>query len=224
MSKVAANVYQDFMNVVTYMSHNLGLDKDKDIKFCLDELLKAIEYKVFEIEHPKEEALPDGEFIVIWKNMYLEESSFEYTAEIRKPEIGAIRNLCKKLRDEVCTTPEQYLSWFFRVYMQTPAQKNNQGAPDIKWACSNVVYDKFRYNNRELIEERIQGELTEREKLALGRRIREVSRDPNLSNEARQALKQGIIDQREGKITIWQLKKILSSYTSGVVKKRKKVV
>lgn len=168
---------QRFMGIVYSLVEPFGVKEVPDVYHFVELLGHAVDRHVAEAGLPVSQNRQTNnrrKFIAIFKNRFLSNTDLEYRHAVTGVDAKMI-NQINKILEEKGFEVDEYLAWLFDVFLNDSAN-NKYNPPTIKWSCSGWVLDKFIFDNREKIKERVEKEMQEKIVLDLVSRARALIR------------------------------------------------
>lgn len=130
--------------------------------------------------HDKKLDIERNRFFAIFKGKYLELTDIEYPKTYGEVEAKMIKQLMESLLDKNFTCDE-YLSWFYDVLLVSEPKFK---PPTIKLACSGWVVNKFLFDNKDVMKQKQEQVIRQKQVIDLINRARVLIRQSKTKEEA----------------------------------------
>lgn len=197
-SPVPENRLARFMPTIWMIAEALGVDKIPSACHYLQLCGEEIDRHQFNANHQvssNQRVNADrNKFIAVFKTKYLELTDREY---MRPTDVEGriIGQIIESLSAEGLTV-DDFLKWFFDSFLK---ECPRFVPPTIKISSSRFVLEKFFYENRELVKQRKNDEIRNKEFLDLVNRGRALIRMSKTKEEA-EVIKNILRNYRDGRI------------------------
>lgn len=170
--QIPENSVERFVLIVQSLLEPLGISKIPDIMNYVDLMIQESNRYLFDQDHPSSSKhkvhAERTKFIQIFKQRYLQLTDLEYIRPINPADAKMIGQIVKQLEDNGFKV-EEYLQWVFETFL---IENQKFCPPSIKFLCSGFALEKFMYENREIIKQRHDAEIRQKEMTGLILRAR----------------------------------------------------
>jgi hypothetical protein len=195
-----------FIGLVLNIAKLCKIQKVPEIEHQVDLLVRAAETYLWTKEHggnPMREGEEKRRFIAVFKNRFRIVNDYDYPSMVTPVELKMIeQTINNKLKTEHVDS-DYFLAFLFDDFL---VRKPNFNPANIKLACSQVVWEDFKYTNKENLKEKKEQALQESEAVNLVNRAREALRrteDADLKTKITESLKK----YRDGGIILAEFRK-----------------
>ena len=143
-----------FMGLIYSLVEPFGIDQVPEVHHYVELLGQAIERHIVESKFSGSSqhrmTADRRKFIAIFKNRYVHTTDMEYGRAITGID-GKMIGQVVKILEEKNFEVDEYLTWLFDDFL---AENPKFCPPTIKFACGNLVLEKFLYVHREQIKQK----------------------------------------------------------------------
>ena len=180
----AASEFECYKDLIKVLAVKLDIYDDNEVKHYIDLLIQCLDSRIYEKKIDRKEKLPVREFLKIFKQRYCLFTGYEYDYPLSEVDGTCIKEVLIKLA-KLSLTPNDYLGWFFDKFMEDPYNKKKNGPPSLKGVCSNFIYDRFRFEEKDrikAIQEALAATKDQNAIFTKARELKRITEDPEITN------------------------------------------
>ena len=166
-----------------------GADKCEAAAHYLRLHFEELDRFSFNQTHPKSMDkkldIEKNRFFAIFKTKYLELTDIEYTKTYTDVEAKMVKDLTGSLLSKGFTCDE-FLGWLFDVFLPVEPKFS---PPMVKFVCSGFVVNRFLFENKDVMKQKQEAALRQKEVLDLISRARILIRQSSSKEEAEEVKK-----------------------------------
>jgi hypothetical protein len=187
---VPDNKLRVFMGIVYSMMEPFGVTDAPDVVHYVELLAQSIDRHIADgafVGSSHRTVAARKKFIAIFNNRYLHLTDLENPRRITGVEAKLITQVTDVM-DSVYMDIDEYLKWLFETFL---SENPKFCPPTIKFACSNFVVEKFKFDFKDVIKQRREDAVRKKDSLDLIGRARAIIReakDQGVKNNALDAL------------------------------------
>ena len=175
---------KNFETAFAAMAAMSGVDKCESAMHYFRLGMEDLKRFLFNMAHPqsldRKLNIEKDRFFAIFKGKYLELTDIEYPTNDSPIEAKMIKQLNESLLEKNFTCDE-FLSWFFDVFLVAEPKFK---PPHIKLACSLWVVSKFFFENKDVMKQKQEHALRQKQVIDLINRARVLIRQSKTKEEA----------------------------------------
>lgn len=161
-----------------------GMDRCSPVGHHIQLAIEEARRFKYNLTHPQSNdqrlEIEKRRFIAIFKNKYLELTDNEYCRVISDIEAKMIKQLNENLLEKNFSCDE-FLQWLFDIFLPVEPKFS---PPAIKFVCSHFVIDKFFFENKDVMKQKKEQVLRQKQVIDLINRARVLIRTSSSKEEA----------------------------------------